>query len=42
MALKQTSKLIYQSPEIEILDVEIEKGFANSLEDPRENGEIDW
>lgn len=42
MSLKQTSKSTYQAPEIELVVVKVEKGFANSLEAPRENGEIDW
>ena len=32
----------YQSPEIEIIEVELEMGFSNSMEDPRENEEIEW
>lgn len=32
----------YQSPDIEIIEVEVEQGFANSLEDPNENDEMDW
>ena len=42
MALKRTSQLTYQSPEIELFEVEVESGFANSMEDPRENEEMDW
>ena len=32
----------YQAPEIEILDVAVENGFAYSLENPSINDEIEW
>lgn len=32
----------YTAPELELLYVAIETGFANSLEDPNENEEMDW
>ena len=32
----------YQSPDIEIVEVEVEQGFAYSLEDTDENEEMDW
>lgn len=32
----------YQAPEVEILEIVAEMGFANSLEDPFENDEMDW
>ena len=37
-------KLNYITPEIEMIEVEIEKGFANSpsLEDPEDGGTTDW
>ena len=38
-----TEQLQYLAPEFEVLDVEIEQGFAASnLEDPKENPEMDW
>lgn len=35
-------KLNYITPEIEVIEVEIEKGFANSLENPEDGGISDW
>lgn len=35
-------KLNYLTPEIEVIEVEIEKGFANSLENPEDGGISDW
>lgn len=37
-------KKSYIAPQIEVNEVEIEKGFANSpsLESPEDGGEIDW
>lgn len=32
----------YETPELYIIEFEIEGGFANSLEDPTENEEMDW
>ena len=34
----------YLAPELEVIQIQIELGFANStnLEDPDENPEIDW
>ena len=32
----------YTSPEIELVEVTVEGGFENSLEDPWENDEIIW
>ena len=40
--MKQKALLTYESPEIELFEVEVESGFANSMEDPRENEEMDW
>jgi hypothetical protein len=34
--------LIYLAPEAEVLEVAVERGFANSIEDPVENEEQDW
>ena len=41
--MKYTKQNEYLAPEFEVLDVEIEQGFARSnLEDPKENPEQDW
>jgi hypothetical protein len=32
----------YTAPEMEVIEVTVEFGFSNSLEDPSENEEIDW
>lgn len=32
----------YESPELYLIEFEVERGFANSLEDPTENEEMDW
>lgn len=33
----------YESPELYLIEFEVEKGFANSsLEDPFENDEMEW
>lgn len=41
--MKHTKQDEYLAPEFEVLDVEIEQGFAASnLEDPEENPEMDW
>lgn len=32
----------YSAPEVEVIDVAVERGFINSMEDPEENPEIDW
>lgn len=32
----------YVSPDIEVVMISVELGFANSLEDPTENDEIEW
>lgn len=32
----------YISPDIEVVMISVELGFANSLEDPTENDEIEW
>lgn len=34
--------LYYLAPEVEIIEVAVEYGFANSIEDPEENPELDW
>lgn len=35
---------IYEAPQSEVMDVEVEQGFAasNSLENPSKGGDIDW
>lgn len=32
----------YLSPEIDIVEVYVERGFDNSMEDPNINDEIEW
>ena len=32
----------YLAPDVEVLEVAVESGFANSIEDPYENPEQDW
>ena len=34
--------LSYLAPDVEVLEVAVESGFANSIEDPYENPEQDW
>ena len=34
--------LPYLAPDVEVLEVAVESGFANSIEDPYENPEMDW
>lgn len=41
--MKHCKQLHYLAPKFEVLDIEIEQGFAASnLEDPKENPEQDW
>lgn len=40
--MKQKDLLTYESPDIELFEVEVERGFQNSMEDPFENDEIEW
>lgn len=40
--MKHNASLTYESPEIELFEVEVESGFQNSMEDPFENDEMDW
>ncbi len=40
--MKYTTQTPYQSPELELVEVAVEMGFANSMEDPKENEEMDW
>lgn len=35
-------KCEYIAPDLEVIEVAIELGFANSLEDPSENEEMEW
>lgn len=32
----------YETPEMRVIEITLELGFANSIEDPSENEEIDW
>ena len=32
----------YLEPQVQFLTITVEHGFANSLEDPEEQPEIDW
>lgn len=32
----------YYAPEIEVIEVDVEHGFSNSIEDPIENDDMDW
>ena len=42
MLMTQT-KQHYLAPEFEVLDIEVEQGFAlSNLEDPKENPEQEW
>lgn len=41
----QVEEIIYQSPIVEVIEVEVEKGFALSgggMESPTESDEISW
>ena len=42
--MKKKARLLiveYQAPQVEVIEVEVEKGFANSqLESPEDGGEI--
>ena len=38
----QTNAQSYLSPEVEVVEVAIEYGFSNSIENPIENEEQDW
>ena len=41
--MKHTKQYEYLAPEFEVLDIEVEQGFAlSNLEDPEENPEQDW
>ncbi len=35
-------KEFYIAPDIDLLIVSVEQGFANSIEDPVEDEEMDW
>ena len=42
---KQLEDLIYESPKVEVMEIQIEQGFAASggyLENPSEGDEIGW
>lgn len=34
--------LPYLAPDVEVVTIAVEAGFANSIEDPDENPEQDW
>ena len=36
------NKLDYMAPELYLVYVTVDKGYANSLENPNENEEMDW
>lgn len=38
----KTDRTEYLAPEFEVLEVMVEQGFANSMEDPFENDEMEW
>lgn len=41
--MKRYEQEAYLTPEFEVLNIEVEQGFAGSnLEDPEENPEMDW
>ena len=43
MLMTRTEQLQYLAPELEVLDVKIEQGFAlSNLENPEEKPEMDW
>ncbi len=37
-----SKKSLYLAPEVEIIEVAVEFGFSNSIEDPIESPEQDW
>ncbi len=37
-----TERKEYLAPELEVMEVVVEQGFINSMEDPSENDEMDW
>jgi hypothetical protein len=37
-----SEKEFYIAPDIDLLIVSVEQGFANSIEDPVEDDEMDW
>ena len=42
---KQSEDLIYESPKVEVVEIQIERGFAASggnFENPTESDEIGW
>ena len=41
--MKHTKQDEYLAPEFEVLDIEVEQGFAlSNLENPEEKPEMDW
>ena len=37
--MKQIETNFYETPEVEVIEVEVEQGFAQSVVDPQGNGE---
>ena len=37
-----TTQTTYQSPKLELVEVVVESGYSNSMENPSENEEMDW
>ena len=40
--MQKNNMYSYFTPEIEIVEMNVEHGFANSIEDPVESPEQDW
>ena len=38
----ETHKTKYLAPEVELLDILVEAGFGNSLQDPFEDDPMEW
>ena len=38
----KTTQTTYQSPKLELVEVVVESGYSNSMENPTENEEMDW
>ena len=39
----QVEEMVYETPKVKMIEVEVEKGFAvSNVEDPRYNPETDW
>ena len=42
MMENQVEVMVYETPCVKMIEVEVEQGFAGSLEDPRDGGSYDW